>query len=339
MKKLFEFVEHIGDWRVLVQSKDIASDVILTRHITNGAVTTEKIADKAVTNPKIGDKAVNNRTLDDNAVEARNIKAGAVTPEKVSDNFMEVLFQPIVDRLMRKDEDLQHQIDSIQMHGFAVSNEFGDDPYIGVSQKAITAAFNKLWSKIEDITGEILQGISMIVTPEYFIGEDGCDVHINASTAEANGTFEHIAFYIDGELLAEAQNVEFFEYDTHIDDTSVIMCKAKIMGVEYQQQKVITHYNSFWLGAGTDYSDVMTVQNVIPITNGMRGAYDVNVQQGEHIIIVIGDSLKDGFIRADINSVEIPFVESTVTLENKTYRVFTSVNTYNAGTYNIDING
>jgi hypothetical protein len=242
-------------------------------------------------------------------------------------------------RLKEKDDDLQNQIDSLTIHGMAVSNEFGDDVHIGVSQKTLTAAFNRLWAKLEDLTGEMLQGISMIVTPEYYVGEDGASVHIKASTAETNGIFEHIAFYINGALITEADNVDFFEYDTEISETSVVKCVAKIMGIEYTREKIVTHYSSFWLGAGSTYQDIMNVEHVIPITNGMRGAYDVDVAQGDHIIIVVGESLAGGFLRADMNSVEIQFTESTIAVDGNSYRVFTSENAYSAGTYNIDING
>ena len=236
-------------------------------------------------------------------------------------------------------DDLQNQIDSLEIAGVAVSNEFGTDPHISISQKTMTDAINKLWQKLEDMTGEVLQGISMSVTPDYFISEDGCSVHISANTVETNGIFEHIAFYGNGSLIAEADNVDLFEYDTEIEETTIIKCVAKIMGVEYTRQQIVTHYNSFWLGAGSAYSDIMDVEHVIPITNGMRGAYDVNVAQGQHIIIVVGESLAGGFLRADLNSVEINFTESTVTVDGKNYKVFTSEEAYSAGTYNIDING
>ena len=235
--------------------------------------------------------------------------------------------------------DLQNQIDALDIHGIAVSNEFGTDSHISISQKTMTDAINKLWQKLEDMTGEVLQGISMSVTPEYFISEDGCSVHISANTVETNGIFEHIAFYGNGSLIAEADNVDFFEYDTEITETTIIKCVAKIMGVEYTRQQIVTHYNSFWLGAGTAASDIMDVEHVIPITNGMRGAYDVDVAQGQHIIIIVGESLAGGFLRADLNSVEINFTESTVTVDGKNYKVFTSEEAYSAGTYNIDING
>jgi hypothetical protein len=63
------------------------------------------------------------------------------------------------------------------------------------------------------------------------------------------------------------------------------------------------------------------------------------VAQGQHIIIIVGESLAGGFLRADLNSVEINFTESTVTVDGKNYKVFTSEEAYSAGTYNIDING
>ena len=323
--------------------------MVETDDITNKSVTGDKIADrvinwwhivmKAIRNEHINDRAVDSRTLADNAVETRHIKDKAVTPEKLSDRIVAEVIQPLLDSLRKNDKDLQNQIDSLVIGGVAVSNEFGDNPHISVSQKALTMAFSRVWTKIEDITGESINDISMVVSPSYFIGEDGCSVHITANTVDTAGIFEHIAFYINGTLLTEADNVDYFEYDTAIDETSVVKCVAKIMGVEYTQQKIVTHYNSFWLGAGSAYTDIMKVVNLIPITNGMRGAYDVVVGQGEHIIVVVGESLADGFIRADLNSVEIPFSKSTVEVDGKNYVVFTSKNAYNAGKYNIDING
>ena len=222
--------------------------------------------------------------------------------------------------------------------GVGLDNQFGDKDYVGVNQKTLTAAFNKIWSKLEDLTGEVMQGISMTVTPDYFISEEGCNVHVTATTANVNGIFEHISFFANGMLINEAENTDYFEFDTEITETTVIRCVAKIMGVEYERTKVVTHYNSFWLGAGTTYADIMDVSHVIPITNGMKGNYDITIGQGEHIIIVVGDSLRSGFARADMEGVEIPFVESSVIIDGNVYKVFTSVNTYNAGTYNIDIN-
>lgn len=270
-----------------------------------------RINDKAITTPKIDDKAV--------------------TPEKLSERVVTEIFNPMV-------EDLKNQIDSMGKHGVAVSNEFGDDAYISVSQKTLTNAFTKIWSKIEDMTGEHTQGIRMSVIPDYFISEDGADISINAYTVETNGIFEHIAFYANGALIAEEDNVETFRYDYHIEDTTLIKCVAKIMGIEYTEQKVVTHYSSFWLGAGATYVDVMTTDNLRPIENGMKGSYDVECEQGDCLFVIVAKSLSKGYIRIDMNGFEVPTERAEVTLGGDEYYVFKSKNAYQASTYNIDIN-
>lgn len=243
------------------------------------------------------------------------------------------------DRLFDKTKDLQNQIESAEIGGFAVSNTFGENSHVGMSQKALTDAINKIWSKIEDITGESILGFQMDITPEYYIGEEGCNIHVTANTVETAGVFEEIAFYINGQLINHGENVDYMEFDTEINETSIVKCVAKILGVEYEKQAIITHYSSFWLGAGSSYTGAMKNANLRPITNGMRGAYNITVAEGEYIFVIVGESLREGFIRADINGVEIAFNETTVTVDGNRYRVLKSENTYQAGTYNIDING
>ena len=85
MKQLFEFDEHIGDWRVLVQSKDIQDAAIQTRHIAPEAVTTDKIHDEAVTTPKIPNGAVTTPKIADEAVTTPKIPNGNVTTPKIAD--------------------------------------------------------------------------------------------------------------------------------------------------------------------------------------------------------------------------------------------------------------
>lgn len=222
--------------------------------------------------------------------------------------------------------------------GTALAGEFGNNDFIGVNQRVLTTAFNKIWSKLEDITGEHSKGIRMSITPDYFISEDGANVSINAYTAETNGIFEHIAFYANGTLITEADNVETFRYDYHIEDTTLIKCVAKIMGIEYIEQKVVTHYNSFWLGAGATYANVMIDSNLRPIENGMKGNYDIACEQGHYFFVIVAKSLSRGYIRIDMNGFEIPTERTEITLEGDEFYVFKSKNAYQTSTYNIDIN-
>ena len=264
-----------------------------------------------------------------NAVTADKIAPYAVTPDKLHPDTIKVW------------DDIAK---GAEMGGVALLQDFGNSIYFGVSQKVLTEAFNKIWAKIEDITGESLLGFQMAVTPEYYIGEEGCNVHVTATTVDTVGVFEEIRFLINGIQVwpateEEGKNVSYAEFDTEISETSVVECDAKILGIPYSKQAIITHYSSFWLGAGSTYTDVMNNSNLRPTTNGMRGAYNIDLISGQNIIIVLGESLREGFIRADINGVEIAFTETTQTVGGNTYKVLTSENTYQARTYNIDING
>ena len=330
---------HLGHKVPMVGSDDIVDKSILGRHIADRVIDWYHIIVKAIRNEHIADKAVDARTLDDGAVTTPKIHDKGVTPEKLSDRIVPEVIEPLLRPLRAKDRDLQNQIESLVAgSSVPISTEFGDSDLLVISQRVVTEAFNKVWGKLEEITGESLKGFSLIVTPEYYIGEDGCTVHISASSAETAGRFEKIQFYINNILITEAEDVESLEYTTTVNETCEVKCVAKILGIEYTETKMLTHYSSFFLGASTSYTNIMNVAHVISINNGMKGNYSVPCNDGDHIYVVIGKSLRDGFARADMNGVEIQFTESEVTIGGKEYVVFTSKGTIERGTYNIDIN-
>ena len=254
--------------------------------------------------------------------------------------------------LMAKFDDLQNQINSIIEGGVAVSNEFGDNPHISISQKTLTEAFNMVWAEFERITGESLRGISMTVSPTYIIGND-CTVHISANTLNTAGKFEHIQFFWNSEeepFLAfdDVWGIDDVQVELPIEklinEKIIIRCEAQILGIVYTDQKELTRYNDLFLGAGETYEDLMinghfNPEYAVPAAHHMRGAYDVEVSQGDRIILALGAELEPEFIRADINGLEITFDKTAVIIEGKTYIVRTSVDTYDAGTINVDING
>ena len=230
--------------------------------------------------------------------------------------------------------------------GTALTDQFGLDDYLGVSQKTLTIALNDIWEKIKSITGEMSSGISMSVSPSYFIGDSGCTINVSATSCQYGQTFDHIAFYSNNVLLQEASNVKDLTFSAHIDETSEIKCVAKILGVEYVASKTITQYNNFFIFAGNfdSFEQVLEyasnhLEFSVPVTEELRENRDITCQDNDKIIILMGKSLEDKFIRADLNGLEIPFEREVISLEGEEYIVLTSTNTYNAGTYNIDING
>lgn len=85
MKKLFEFIEHIGRYRVLVQSRDIQNGAIKSSHIVDDAITTEKLADGAVNAEKIAANAVTGNKIQNDSIGSEQIAPNAVTSNKLQD--------------------------------------------------------------------------------------------------------------------------------------------------------------------------------------------------------------------------------------------------------------
>lgn len=66
-------------------------------------------------------------TIKEQSVKTEHIADGAITSQKVSSDAIEYITA-----------DVQNQIDSIQIGGWAISNQLGNDPHIGISQKTLT---------------------------------------------------------------------------------------------------------------------------------------------------------------------------------------------------------
>lgn len=274
--------------------------------------------------------------LKDGCVTTEKIADKAVTPEKLSDDVNNTLAT-----LDAEVKEMQHYIESHEEFGVAVSDHFGQNHNISISQKTLTNAITQLWDKIGDITGETYGGLTMTVTPDCFYSDEGCDISISANKANAAGPFEVIRFFVDDVLVGEFKDVDIvrpedFEQPVHIDATSVIKCVAQIMGVEYELTKTITKKPNFWIGAGNHYTDVMTDANLIDFGPCMRASKDITFSNGNYLIIVMGAGFMEQFIRVDMNGFEIPMNEPQPVGE---YYMLTSKSTFIAGTYNIDING
>lgn len=381
--KLFEFDQHIGDWRVLVQSRDIQNGAIQSRHITDGAVTSDKIAKETIegqniapdavdgtkikvrtlTGRNIAKRAIQSWHLEDesitgdevdhdsvipgkianDAVQTRNIKDRNVTsakialnnilPEHLHKSFVPVVFGPIK-------EDLQNQIDSLEVSGLALSNIFGGDPHIGISQKKLSWFANYVLTLLEEALGRTLLGFTLEVTPTYIYGEWPTTVHITAQPTNDGDYFEHIWLYSNDELVNEVtEPTPSYEFNIDLQQSVNIRLEAQLLGEVYERNQRVNHYDSFWLGGGATYADIMDEAHNINFSEGTRLAKDVTVADGEHIIIMMGDAWVPAFIRADMNGSEIEFDETTVTIDGKNYKVLTSKSVFEAGTYNIDING
>lgn len=349
--------EHLGHMVPLVETDDIDNFAVTTDKIAPEAVTGKKIANKVIEGKHIKDEAIEGRSIATETIESRNLKEKSIPERALQDKSVSeraLQEQSVSERVLQDKSvtsaklsndfiiqlagSLSEQIIEI-VHNKIIAKEFGNSNIITVSQKLLTDTINDLYAKIREINGEPPVGLYLTATPGYFIGEEGCNIHIEAIST--SGIFEKVAFFIDDVQLegAEAESVYRLEATTHVDDTVTVKCKASILGVDYEVEKTIQRYNSFWLGAAKDYTEIMDVAHIIPFENNLRGAYNIACEQGDRIIIIVGGALKEGFIRADLNGFEIPFESKKVTIGGNDYWVMTSENQYVAGTYNIDVNG
>lgn len=274
--------------------------------------------------------------LKNKSVKTKHLDDKAVTPDKLSDSTKQV-FEDI---MKERTDDLQNQIDSFNEHGVSVSNKFGSDSHISISQQTLTDAWNNVYHLLEEALGRTLLGFTWVVTPTYIYGEWPTTVHITAIPTNPEDKFEYIKLSVNGEMIDEVTDkVSTYAFDIGLQTSVNIRMDAQVLGMPYYREQAINHYDSFWMGAGATYTDIMNEAHNINFSQGTRLAKDVTIADGEHIIIMMGESWVPAFIRADMNGAEIEFDEITVTIDGKNYKVLTSKSVFEAGTYNIDING
>lgn len=327
-----------------VTGEKIAAHTIKSFNIAPEAVTAEKITDQSITGDDM-ERGIPNGKLADNAVAPRNIQPKAITFDKMNDEtlaYFQILAQNLTDRFNRIAEDLENQVGSLDESGAAFSDRFGPNPHIGISQQALTDAWNNVYHLLEEALGRTLLEFTWEVTSTYIYGEWPTTVHITAHPTNPEDKFEYIKLSVNGETVDEVtEKRPDYAFDIDLQDTVDIRMDAQVLGKMWYRETTVNHYDSFWLGGGNTYTDIMDQEHNINISEGTRLAVDVTITaEKKHIIIMMGDAWVPAFIRADMNGVEIKFDDLIpVTIDGKTYKVLVSESEFEAGTYNIDING
>jgi hypothetical protein len=236
-----------------------------------------------------------------------------------------------------KDKDLQNQIDAIQIGGWAISQMFGQDTHIGISQNALTNLFGRLWEVLGEIKGKNYMDFTLTVDPEVAYNEGSAQVSIIADCTDTISYFDSIKIYVNDVLVDEAAGVNLLSTVVEIDDTSIVKAVGVLVGKTITKEKRVIQDDPFFIGsAPEDYHDVMTQENWHKIQGTLEGDYDFSVQNNnDHIFVIIPASRREEYRRCkmDMNGFEIPF---NVTEENGLI-ICKSQNTYVQGNYNLDI--
>ncbi len=330
-----------------VTNDKMAKNSVNTTNLVDKSVTEPKIGDKAVIRRVIGDKAIGEDQLDELAVKGKHIANHTIPLIKILPNDMLAVVYPFIQSYDQKFTDITNElydaIRALQVGGVALSQQFGDRTDIGISQKTLTKALGKFWEKMEEITGETYMDFTLTVTPQITYSESTASLTITADCSDAISNFDSIKIYADDELIAESSDVSEFTISHIISNTTVIRAVGVILGKTFTKTFTAIKEVPFFMGSGEAYTDIVNETCRKELVGTLEGDYDVTVEDNKYIFIIIPYSKREEFRRAnmsygaDMNGFEIPLNEP-VELEEQDMVVYQSVNRYEAGSYNIDIN-
>lgn len=232
--------------------------------------------------------------------------------------------------------ELYDMVASLQVGGIALSNQFGDREDIGITQKSLTKAIGRIWDEISTITGKEYMKFSLTVSPDVIYTESPVRVNVTADCSDSISNFDRIEIYKDNELVAESSDVDVFTTSVMLSETATIKAIGYILGKRLVKEEQVTVEIPFFMGGGQVYTDVINEECRKELVGSLQGDYDISVDNtGDYIFIIIPMSRKEEFRRAnlDMNGFEIPM---NVT-ELGELIICKTLNTYMAGTYNIDI--
>lgn len=244
-------------------------------------------------------------------------------------------FGSIITALAKRIDDLDNQMQSFlatASGGEAFSTMYGNSNLMGVTQKTLTETVNGLYQLIFDTLGIEVGDVQISITPDSFFSNEAAVVNI-AATADY-GLFDFVKVYFDGVKVIEETSVATFSEDRTISKTTTIKVEAQVLGKLYTYEKTVTMASDLFIGAGATYEDVYNPQYARPYDGDPTGQYQVEVAEGQRIVIILPTADVSKIEQIEMNDFNIPMDTTTFGI----YTAYTSLNTYQAGTYTIDIN-
>ena len=244
-------------------------------------------------------------------------------------------FGSIINTLAKRIDDLETQMQSFlatASGGKAFSNMYGNSEVMGVTQNTLTKTLDELYKLIFDTLGIEVGDVQISITPDAFFRNEAAIVNI-AATADY-GLFDFVKVYFDGVKVLEETSIKTFSEDLTIGKTTTIKVEAQVLGKLYTYEKTVTMASDFFIGAGTTYEDVYKPKYSRPYDSDPTGSYTIEVDEGQRIVIILPTSDVSKIEQIEMNDFNIPMDTTTFGI----YTVYTSLNTYKAGTYTIDIN-
>ena len=286
----------------------------------------------------------------DRWITERMIASGAITPDKLSDEVKPFIIDETNQRLTEVTEALDSKYQNItdniesvinnilQKFELSLDRKYGDNTDRGIQQKTLTDSLHMVLAELSELNHKQYTDYTTSVNPVVLLMEPPGSTEVTADATEAIAPFDSIKFYVNDVLEAESSDVRTFTSSVPIVEDSNIRIEGTILGKVVYKEHFVRKIVPFFIGGGQTYSEIMNDAHLQPLIGTLEGDYNITIpEDGDHIFIIIPSTREREFRRADLNGIdvqiEIPFARYT--FEN--YIVFKSLNTYQAGTYNIDI--
>lgn len=218
---------------------------------------------------------------------------------------------------------------------YEITQEFGDSNELVISQKVITKKIDDLQDQINNLHPGVI-GIGITVNPNLIYDDSSSNVTITAKMND-NSIADKIEIKIGETIIGSENNVSQLIVTHILNSTTTIKAIAYQNGFDYDDSIKVIGTKPYYIGSGTEYNDVVNNSCRQNIKASPAGTYNVTINNnGDSVWFVVPNSMTIN--KVTMSGFDFP-IESAqiVQIEENTYKVYKSSNTYDGGVITIVI--
>lgn len=218
---------------------------------------------------------------------------------------------------------------------YEITQEFGDSDELVISQKVVTKKIDDLQDQINNLHPGVI-GVGITANPNLIYDDSSSNVTITAKMND-NSVADKIEIKIGNTIIGSENNVSELVITQILNGTTTIKAYAVQNGFDYDASTKVTGTKPYYIGSGTEYTDVVNDSCKQNIKASPAGTYNVTINNNEdYVWFVVPNSMTIN--KVTMSGFNFP-IESPqiVQIEGNDYKAYRSSNTYDAGNITIVI--
>lgn len=217
---------------------------------------------------------------------------------------------------------------------YEITQEFGDNEELAISQKAITQKIDKIQDVINRLhPGNV--GVKISVTPNIIYNNTINNVTIRAWMDDGN-IADNIKIIV-GDTIIEDQKVTEINTNIELNNEINIRVLAKQGSFTYESTANVIGVYPYYVGSSIDYTNIINSTYKQNIKNNPYGLYNIEVPENNYkiyFIIPVNMTIN----KATMSGFDFPLNNPILTeIQGINYKIYESSNTYDAGILTIII--